>query len=156
MINYGLAEGDRKLMVDLRKAIEPTPPLTWVEYCHMVFGWFVRYIRDEAYSDAQKRGFHQNETGDATLEQIDEFTRKMSCEVHELWKAARDSVDGPVPSKVPSISVVEEEAADVFLGILETSKTLGIDIVYAALKKMEYNKTRGYLNGKGKQDVFGT
>ena len=149
MINGECTESEKKLLDDLKKALESLL-FTWAEYRQMCFTVFVNHIRDEAYSDAQKRGFHQNEVpGKPTIEQIDEFTRKMSNEVHELWESARKSVDEPVPSKVPGLSIVEEEAADIFLGILETSKTLGIDIAYATLKKMEYNKTRGYLNGKG-------
>lgn len=69
------------------------------------------------------------------------------AEVSELVEAIRKDPTAPCP-KVPEITLQDEEAADIFIRLLDFCAARGIDLGRAVALKHEFNKTRPYRHGK--------
>lgn len=79
------------------------------------------------------------------------FSQKISLmheELSELLGALRSGNPTAPCEKVPTINVMEEEAADVLIRLVDFCGEAGIRLGVATLLKMDYNAGRPHMHGK--------
>jgi len=72
----------------------------------------------------------------------------MHEELSELLGALRSGHPTEPCKKVPTINVMEEEAADLLIRLVDFCGEVGIRLGMATLLKMEYNAGRPHMHGK--------
>lgn len=98
----------------------------------------LRVIADETFGLALEKGWG----GNKDLED----TSLIHCEVSEISEACRK--DPPLKSeKIPEFFEAEEEAADVFIRLLNFCKERNFRLAEAVKAKHQYNKNRTYKHG---------
>lgn len=79
------------------------------------------------------------------------FSQKISLmhsELSELLETKRLNNPTAPCVKVPTINVMEEEAADLLIRLMDFCATTGIRLGMATLLKMDYNAGRPHMHGK--------
>lgn len=79
------------------------------------------------------------------------FSQKISLmheELSELLGALRSGNPTGPCEKVPTINVMEEEAADLLIRLVDFCGEVGIRLGVATLLKMDYNAGRPHMHGK--------
>ncbi len=107
-------------------------------------------LKDNFYETAKSSGFHSEKEII-----IGNFLCNLHGEVSELWEAYRanklhepcDKSKKMLELLGESLTCAEEELADICIRLLDTSKSLNIDIGRAVRIKNEYNKTRPFRHG---------
>lgn len=90
---------------------------------------------------AVKKGFY-----DVDNRNQGELIALMHSELSEALEAIR--IGNPPCEKIPEISSLEEEMADILIRVLDYCAFANIRIGFATAKKMEYNETRPHKHGK--------
>lgn len=121
---------------------------------------------DECYANAKNKGFY--ETRDMIIALIetsplsDEQRNRVLAEFNSIWKLSRIALlmselgemaeAARKPSlmceKIPSLTAMEEEAADLGIRLFDYMGSLGVDLDNAIRLKMLYNETRPKMHGK--------
>lgn len=76
---------------------------------------------------------------------VGEHIALIHSEVSEALEAFR--WNNPVSKKIPKLTQVEEELADVIIRLMDLAHTKKLGIPRALFLKMEYNSTRPYKHG---------
>jgi NTP pyrophosphatase (non-canonical NTP hydrolase) len=105
---------------------------------------------EELYQVAKEHGFH-----DETQPDMPRYIANLHCELSELFEAYRKSELNKLCDKsekmkelgLEPLTCAEEEVADIIIRILDTAKSLNVNIAKAVKNKHEYNKTRSYRHG---------
>lgn len=105
-------------------------------------------------ANAVSKGFRQGGIED-NRESVAVLMTNLHGEVSELWEAFRagklrvecDKADKMREVGVDALTCAEEEIADIFIRLLDTSRALGIDVGRAVLAKHRFNTTRPHLHG---------
>jgi NTP pyrophosphatase (non-canonical NTP hydrolase) len=110
-------------------------------------------LADHVYGVAKKSGFHSKKTPN-----VGNFVSNLHSEVSEFWEAYRKNQVNKPCDKSPKCEEMglgtltngEEELADILIRVLDTAKTLGINIGRAVHVKDAYNQTRPFKHGNKK------
>jgi len=114
-------------------------------------------LRDEAYSYAQKQGFHEQKTnfGETLMLIVSELSEALEADRNNCW--SRSSIEKGLPNpekididlyKMHFRGTVEEEIADAIIRLCDLAGTYKIDLDWHVKAKMAYNKTRPYKHDK--------
>lgn len=109
---------------------ETLPPHSISEWVHHV------------HTIAQDHGFWEDGCNDG------EKIALMHGELSEALESLRSDPGAPCP-KIPDITALEEEMADVVIRVMDYCAYKGIRLQYAIQRKSEYNAGRPYKHGKG-------
>lgn len=101
-------------------------------------------LAKNVHANAVKKGFWEDGLEEKSMGDI---VSNIHEEVSELWAAHR-SGNNPQSKKIPEFSLIEEEAADLILRVMDLGKGKGLDVGSAMIAKNRYNKTRPYKHGK--------
>jgi len=71
----------------------------------------------------------------------------MHGELSELMEVHRKDPGAPC-EKVPTITVAEEEAADLLIRLMDFSASIGLRLAEATMLKMDFNAGRPYKHGR--------
>lgn len=121
------------------------------------FVWSLEYYRDKAHQNSKDKGFWDGPEND----NIPTKLCLMHSEISEWLEAFRKGsplcekpieVESPSPRMIDGaltnrITSEEEEAADLFIRLLDLCGRLGIDLGRVTLAKMEYNAGREKMHG---------
>jgi NTP pyrophosphatase (non-canonical NTP hydrolase) len=92
--------------------------------------------------NAKEKGFYDHERN------VGETLALIHSEVSEILEAVRSGGFEEPSEKVPEITEVAEECADVVIRILDFCYAKDIDLGRAIFEKHKYNTTRPYRHGK--------
>lgn len=104
----------------------------------------INNLADEFHQYAKISGFWEGDAGNLGTKvalihaEVSEFLEVLR---EEDWKHKKST-------KIPQYLALEEEAADVFIRLLELCSCLHLDVGAAAIAKHAYNQTRPYKHGK--------
>lgn len=107
-------------------------------------------LADHVYGVAKTSGFHSKKKPN-----VGNFVANLHSEVSEFWEAYRKNQIDDLCDKSEKCESLgfgtltngEEELADILIRVLDTAKTLGIDIGRAVRVKDAYNQTRPFRHG---------
>ncbi len=109
----------------------------WDELSHCL-----PYVSNQVFHIAEDKGFHSDTPRPLAIN-IALIHSELSEALEADWRG------NPPSKKVPGISEVEEEFADIMLRLLDTCVEHGIDLTKAVRLKHEYNAKRPEKQGKG-------
>jgi NTP pyrophosphatase (non-canonical NTP hydrolase) len=115
---------------------------------------YLNELRDEAFSYAEKQGFHKEPInfGEKLMLVVSELSEALEADREEKWCKAylADNFyrDNPIVYENIVRGTVEEEIADSVIRLCDLAGIYGIDLEWHIAAKMAYNKTRPYLHGK--------
>lgn len=107
-------------------------------------------LAGHVYAVAKTSGFHSKKKPN-----VGNFVANLHSEVSEFWEAYRknqvdDLCDKSAKCEQMGFGTLtngEEELADILIRVLDTARTLGIDIGRAVRIKDAYNQTRPFRHG---------
>ena len=108
----------------------------------------INTLAADAYQNATMKGFHDGEGAKTDVELMSVWTANLHGEVSELWEAARKGQLNKQCDKEIPLTCAEEEFADIFIRVLDSSRAFGIDLGRAIHIKMQYNASRPHMHGK--------
>jgi hypothetical protein len=94
----------------------------------------------EAWSITEEKGFH------SVGKTFGDDVALMHAELSEMLEAHR--AGNPPCEKIPEITAIEEEAADLLIRLADFCVVHKLRITNAVRMKLDYNKTRPRLHGK--------
>ncbi len=111
-------------------------------------------IADMVHANAVAHGFHP--AGQSEREFINEQICNLHGEVselHDAWRSGKlrdfcDKAPAMLAAKIPPLTCIEEEYADIVIRALDQCRHLGVDIAQAIEIKHAYNVTREFKHGK--------
>jgi len=110
-------------------------------------------LMDAVHTQANDLGWHDTEQAeDAYIERMCNNLHDEVSELHEAWRNGVhredcDKADGMRKAKLPVLTAIEEELADIVIRVMCDSAHLGIDLLTAVKVKLQYNRIRGYRPG---------
>lgn len=108
----------------------------------------INAIAADCYEKAAMKGFHDGDLDKSDVELMAAWTANLHGEVSELWEAARKGKLNHQCDKEAALTCAEEEFADIFIRVCDSSRAFGIDLGRAVHLKMKYNATRAHMHGK--------
>jgi NTP pyrophosphatase (non-canonical NTP hydrolase) len=97
---------------------------------------------------AQRRRVASSTQGVVSLGRMGTFIANLHGEVSELWDASMAGRLNTQCDKPVSLTCAEEELADIVIRVMDTAKSLGVNLGRAIQIKSEYNRTRPFMHGK--------
>jgi NTP pyrophosphatase (non-canonical NTP hydrolase) len=108
----------------------------------------INAVAQACYDNATSKGFHDEDNIKGDVDNMAVWTANLHGEVSELWEAARKGKLNHQCDKEAALTCAEEEFADIFIRVCDSSRAFGIDLGRAVHLKMKYNATRAHMHGK--------
>jgi len=107
-------------------------------------------LRDEAFENAEKHGFHENwDFARALMLTVGELSEAMEADRNGNWCSLAIMLMTPEAADYKNVKgTVEEELADAIIRLLDIAGFYDIDLDWHVKAKMAYNKTRPFKHGK--------
>jgi NTP pyrophosphatase (non-canonical NTP hydrolase) len=107
----------------------------------------IKEWQKEVWATAKSRGWHENLPRE---DDIYKYLGNIHGEVSEAWELARKSDFSPTKvwkDENGKLQGFPTELADIFIRVLDTAESFGIDLEDAVAQKNAYNKTRPWRHG---------
>jgi len=124
---------------------EPTDNRIHEEKKHRIYAEFILAYNAMAkliHENAKDKGWWED---GVESRNFGEMMMLATSEIAEAFEAWRDG--NPQSVKIPEFTHVEEEIADVFIRLMDTSAALGMVLPSAIIAKHEHNMNRPYRHG---------